>query len=168
MRVRDVSRLYLRRVRITPLNALDGEERARLVEFLEGRGLASIGVHVTRNDPFGILLTALDDGQVLGMVEGPVDVRWWNDDEEPGHRAQFAYCYQVIVHPDRHREGIGRALVLAFANEAQAAGCTWIQLLEHPNPDVGERVAFFVSLGFRRLDLREDGRLWGAAIADLR
>jgi hypothetical protein len=56
----------------------------------------------------------------------------------------------------------------AFAARAETAGCSWILLKEHHQADEGQRVAFFESLGFRRLVGEDQERLWSAEVAHLR
>jgi GNAT superfamily N-acetyltransferase len=148
------------------LNDLAESEREDLVAFLEEERLPERASDARTGDTFGIMLVATECGGALGMIEGPLTERWWNGGEPQGHISPFAYAYQVIVKPDDRRRGVGRSLMVAFARAAMAAGCTWIQLLEHPRADDGQRQAFFSALGFERLYVPDAPRLWGAP-ADL-
>ncbi|WBQ05647.1 GNAT family N-acetyltransferase [Kribbella sp. CA-293567] len=44
-----------------------------------------------------------------------------------------AFVLDTAVHPDHGRQGIGRRLVLAAADEAKAAGCEWLHVDYEPH-----------------------------------
>lgn len=66
-------------------------------------------LHLLRRDPEALLL-AEEEGRTVGSV-----IAGW--DGWRGHLYRFA------VHPDRRREGIGRALLEAAQHRLIAAGC---------------------------------------------
>ena len=59
-----------------------------------------------------------------------------------------AFVLDTAVHPDHGRQGIGKRLVLAAAEEAKAAGCEWLHVDYEPH-----LTAFYVdACGFRPTD----------------
>jgi len=55
-----------------------------------------------------------------------------------------AFLLDTTVHPDWQRHGIGRRLVAAAADEARAAGATWLHVDYEPHLD-----GFYRGCGFR-------------------
>lgn len=153
-------------MQVLALEALTPEARDSLIQLLDEHGPRSLVKHVTHDDPFGIMLAAVDGTTVLGMVEGPLN-QGSPIDEKPSHGSPFAYAYQLLIHPQHRRQGIGRALLLAFVEAAAATGDQWIRLKEAPYPDEGERTAFFQAMGLARFPGEDDRRFWGARVADV-
>ena len=84
-------------------------------------------------DPEGLLL-AVDGGEVVGTAMVGYD----------GHRGWLNY---LGVHPDRRREGVGRALVEAALARLRAKGCPKLNLqFVRSNETVR---GFYEALGFK-------------------
>ncbi len=69
----------------------------------------------------------------------------------------------MAVAPDRHRQGIGRALIEAVIADARASGARFLHVKTladtHPSPEYAQTRAFYGSMGFERLIVLPD--LWG-------
>jgi GNAT superfamily N-acetyltransferase len=79
------------------------------------------------------------------------------------HFAETAEVYLLAVHPDRHRQGVGTALLAALASELRADGCRMLQVktLGPSHPDRGYELtrAFYRAAGF--IPVEEIHGLWG-------
>lgn len=93
--------------------------------------------YIAERKPFVRLLTAWDGGRVIGYLLLEFDDR-------------TEYLREVGVRPDHQSQGIGRALVHAFAVDT-AMSEIWCRPLPH-------RRELFLRWGFTR---DEDGDLWG-------
>lgn len=95
-------------------------------------------------------LVATDDGQHVGFV---TVVR---------HSAYAAELHVMAVRPERHRHGIGRALVLQAEEQLRSEGIEYLQVktLSATAGDHGylRTLAFYQALGFRVLE--EMPTLW--------
>ncbi len=94
---------------------------------------------------------ALQDGDVTGFV---TLVR------------PFAETWEITwmaVAPDRHRQGIGRALIDVVVTDARHAGARLLHVKtladSHPSPEYAQTREFYAALGFDRLIVLTD--LWG-------
>lgn len=92
-------------------------------------------------------LVAVEDGQVVGWLEGRLDA-----DGGPHPRfnlpyANGAWLYWIVVSPDHRRCGIGRALINAAATVARDRGCEFIGGLVDQNSPWEERLAFLTQCG---------------------
>ena len=69
----------------------------------------------------------------------------------------------MAVHPDCHRQGVGRRLVEAAVERCRAEGATTLLVKTladtHPSPEYAQTRAFYAAMGFRRLEVFPD--LWG-------
>ena len=69
----------------------------------------------------------------------------------------------MAVHPDRHRRGIGRALLGHVENVVRASGGQWLHVKtlgpSHPDPFYARTRAFYTAMGFA--PLFETTALWG-------
>jgi GNAT superfamily N-acetyltransferase len=69
----------------------------------------------------------------------------------------------MAVHPDHHRQGIGRRLVEQLEREARRRGGRWLHVKtlapSHPDPFYARTRAFYFALGFA--PLFESDALWG-------
>ncbi|MFF4621079.1 GNAT family N-acetyltransferase [Nonomuraea jabiensis] len=78
------------------------------------------------------------------------------------HFAEAAEIHLMAVSPDRHRRGVGRALVDAVTSDVRADGCRMLQVktLGAKRPDRGyaRTRAFYRAVGF--LPLEETDDLW--------
>jgi ribosomal protein S18 acetylase RimI-like enzyme len=74
------------------------------------------------------LLVALGDDRPLGFVSGV-------ETTHPDKGTEM-FLYELSVHPDHRRQGIGRALVLALADLARERGCygMWVATEEGDVP----------------------------------
>jgi GNAT superfamily N-acetyltransferase len=85
-------------------------------------------------------LVAEDDGDLVGFVNGRVDV---GDGLLPGAVGEIETCYVV---PDARRKGVGRALVDAAIAHCRAAGAGLLRLQVCADDRAAH--AFWRSLGF--------------------
>ena len=91
-------------------------------------------------DPMRYLLLAIEDGYVVGSLNGYA--------LQPPHRRDPQFLlYEIDVRPDRQRRGIGKALVERFIAEARAARAleVWV-LTNRSNPAA---MALYASCGLR-------------------
>lgn len=91
------------------------------------------------------------DGQVLGFLT----LR--------EHTAYVAEIHIVAVHPEAHRQGMGRALLAAAERYLAQRGIEYLQVKTlssaHPDEGYGRTRAFYEAVGFRPLE--EFPELWG-------
>lgn len=80
-------------------------------------------------------------------------------------RRHFPECAEIellAVRPDRHRRGVGRALVDAFAAHHAGEGVRIIEVKtlgpSHPDEGYARTRAFYLGIGFLRI---EETDLWG-------
>ncbi len=139
-------------VRIVPLSpthagAIDALARSLPAWFGIEDGLQDLRACAERGPGY----VALINGSVAGFVtlDRPfpetVEITW------------------MAVSPDRHRQGIGRALVEAVIGEARVSGARLLHVKtladSHPSPEYARTRAFYQSMGFERLVVLPD--LWG-------
>lgn len=120
------------------------EANASYVAFAEQHG-AWVAVAVDDGDGDGD-----GDGRVLGLLSG---------------RRHFPECAEIeimAVRPDRHRRGVGRALVDAFEAHHAAEGVRVLEVKtlgpSHPDEGYARTRAFYLGIGFLRI---EETDLWG-------
>lgn len=139
-------------VRIVPLSPehadqVDGIARSLPAWFGIEEGLQDLRHCAERNSGF----VALQDGDVTGFVTlaRPFPETW-----------EITW---MAVAPDRHRQGISRALIDAVMREARQSGARLLHVKTladtHPSPEYAQTRAFYRSLGFDRLIVLPD--LWG-------
>lgn len=100
---------------------------------------------------------------------GPGCVATSNDDPVTGFvtlAQPFPETWEITwmaVAPNRHRQGIGRALVDAVITDARASGARLLHVKTladtHPSPEYAQTRAFYTALGFERLIVLPE--LWG-------
>ena len=105
------------------------------------------------------------DGVVAGFCEGSFDSDFAGRGAPDDCPVPHAYGTFLAVHDDHRRAGIGRALMLSYAADAKAHGCSFLALSPDESSSDAERLAFFQSLGLMMVNTRS--RLWGAPIIDL-
>lgn len=106
-------------VRVTPA---DGQLARAAIGEIHGRQIESEDVVAAfLRDDDTLMFVALDGGRVVGSAYG---YRLRN----PHALAPQYYLYEVDVHEDSRRHGIGRALVEAFTEAARSAGAceVWV------------------------------------------
>jgi ribosomal protein S18 acetylase RimI-like enzyme len=92
---------------------------------------------------------------VVGYLEGRFDESYdleWASMADCDHGA---WIFELMVHPEYRRCGLGRRLVRAFLVDARTNGASFVALAVDSRGDQVGRGAFFRSLAFR--PLREDG-----------
>ena len=79
------------------------------------------------------------------------------------HSRYAAEVHVMGVHPQAHRQGVGRALIQAVEAHLQAQGIEYLQVKTlspaHPDKNYAKTRAFYRSMGFRPLEEFPD--LWG-------
>jgi GNAT superfamily N-acetyltransferase len=87
---------------------------------------------------------AVDDGRVIGALL------------ETRHNEASAEIHLLAVAPERHRQGVGRALVAAFEDDLRAAGVQLLQVKTQgpsmPDADYAATLKFYLALGFIPLE----------------
>ena len=90
-------------------------------------------------------LVATVDGRDIGLL---VPVR---------HSAYAAEVHLMAVVPERHRRGIGAALLRALEEQLVAEGVEYLQVKTladtHPDPGYVQTRAFYLAQGFRPLEV---------------
>jgi len=95
------------------------------------------------NDPTCYLMLAVEDGRVIGSLNG-------HSLRRP-HRSNLQFLlYEIDVAAAHRKQGVGHALVSAFTAEARAAGADEIWVLTNES----NRAAFslYSKCGFRRVN----------------
>lgn len=95
--------------------------------------------------------SAVDESKVLGFISIKENNQY------------SAEIYVMGIHPDRHRQGIGKALIDSVIRWTKERGYEFLQVktLDESHPDVhysGTR-KFYLSVGFRPLECLPE--LWG-------
>lgn len=101
--------------------------------------------------PDGIeVLVAVEDGRLVGWVEGVVDGAYTGPGvpTPPPH----GYVLGIVVDPIWRRLGAGRALLDGFVAVARTAGASWVFLFPEEGDEVEGRVAFLRAAGFSPVD----------------
>jgi GNAT superfamily N-acetyltransferase len=112
-------------------------------------------------------LTARIDGVLVGVLSGSYDsdfnegVSFCGFDLPP---APHGYLSQLHVHKDYRRQGVGHALVVAYADAASDRGCTFLGGSLDLSDDPAGRDRFFRACGFR-VNVHDN---FGAALETLR
>lgn len=79
------------------------------------------------------------------------------------HFAESAEIHLIAVHPDRHRQGLGAALIAALESQLRAEGCRTMQVKtlgpSFPHDGYTRTRAFYQALGF--IPVEEFPDLWG-------
>jgi ribosomal protein S18 acetylase RimI-like enzyme len=105
------------------------------------------------------------EGKVAGFCEGRFASDFAGRGAPDDCPVPHAYATFLAVQRDHRRVGIGRALMLSYAADAKAHGCSFLALSPVEDRNDAERLAFFRSLGLTMVNARF--RLWGAPIIDL-
>lgn len=96
-------------------------------------------------------LTAAIGGEVVGFLT----LNWHSD--------YAAEIHVMGVHPDRHRRGVGCALVAKAEEILREQGVEYLQVKTlsptHPDPNYARTRRFYQAMGFRPLE--EFPELWG-------
>ncbi len=95
---------------------------------------------------------AIDDGKVAGAITLET------------HFPESFEIHFMAVHPDYHRQGIGRQLVALLEDEVRQRNGRWLHVKtlapSHPDPFYARTRAFYLALGFE--PLFESDALWGS------
>jgi aminoglycoside 3-N-acetyltransferase I len=124
-------------------SSLDDVELARqaLAEIHERRPVAEAAISSFLNDPVCYLILAVEDGRVLGSLNG------YSLRQPDRHRTQFL-LYEIDVLQEHRRRGVGTALVNAFTDEARAAGAFEVWVVS--NESTSAALAMYRKCGYRR------------------
>ena len=80
------------------------------------------------------------------------------------HGPHSAEIQLLAVRPERHRQGIGRALLEAAEDERRRAGVAFMQVKtlgpSDPSPEYGATRRFYQALGYRALEEFDADTLW--------
>ncbi|MCC5948437.1 MAG: GNAT family N-acetyltransferase [Nitriliruptoraceae bacterium] len=80
------------------------------------------------------------------------------------HNDRVAEMFLLVVHPDRHRRGIGRTLVAVAERDLLAAGTAFVQVktlgASHPSPEYAATRAFYEALGYQGIEEFAADELW--------
>ncbi|MFU8854692.1 GNAT family N-acetyltransferase [Micromonospora sp. SL1-18] len=111
---------------------------------------------------------ALDGQRVVGMIEGRFDGDYDERFEQRDHPSPQAWIYLIGVRSGVRRQGIGRALLRFFTEQAVQAGCSFLALLpDQSDDDVPDRVAFFRACGLVPLLDDDPNDVHGAPLPEL-
>lgn len=89
-----------------------------------------------------VLVVRDDEGAIASVMVG-----------DDGHRG---WVYYLAVAPDRRRQGLGRALMVAAEDWLRARGCPKIQLMVRSGN--AEALGFYAALGLERQEVVTLGR----------
>lgn len=93
---------------------------------------------------------AYDEDQILGFLS------------IKQHNPYAAEVYVMGVHPQDHRKGIGKSLILASETWLRGQGVEYLQVKtlspSHPDENYARTRAFYLAMGFRPLE--EFTQLW--------
>jgi [ribosomal protein S18]-alanine N-acetyltransferase len=98
-----------------------------------------------RQDDESLFFVAVQEGQVVGYVLGPVET--WRDPPS-------AHIDSIAVLPEAQGKGIGHRLLQSFLRHARRQGCTRVTLEVSTANETG--LAFFLGHGFRGIRQRPD------------
>lgn len=122
---------------------------------------------------------AIDGDRVVGYVEGELgswcadvvrpgaEVRVLRAGEQQGGGPACAWVDHIYVDPRRRRQGIGTALLQAFAVAAQAHGCTRVACLVEVSGGLADRIAFFRAVGLGTVDGGQSGTALVGPVPDV-
>jgi ribosomal protein S18 acetylase RimI-like enzyme len=134
-------------MQIRPARAEDVETIEAIVEHAYGGYVERLGFRPRPMDEDyadlvsrGIVSVLDDEGRILGVLVLL---------EEPDH----LQVENVAVDPDRHGEGIGRALLAHAEDRAREAGLAQMRLYTHAK--MSENRAIYAHLGYRETDRRD-------------
>lgn len=122
-----------------------------MLEIAHAAGWASVfnGDYATRrgrSDRYRMRVAAID-GMVAGFCEGSFDSDFAGRGAPADCPVPHAYGTFLAEHHDHRRAGIGRALLLSYAADAKAHGCSFLALSPDESSADAQRLAFFQSLG---------------------
>lgn len=114
-------------------------------------------------------------GDVVGFIDGRFEGsrfeggRIYNERFGAFEDLPTPHCMldKACVYPHARRAGVGRRLLHAFANEAQARGCSHVALMVDWGEGKEDRLAFFAAVGFYPLDKRRPDDLLGVYVDTL-
>jgi GNAT superfamily N-acetyltransferase len=105
-------------------------------------------------------LVAWSGAEVVGMLTGSFDSDFFEGgafDSFDLRTAPHAFLDRVHVHESARGAGVGRALIVTYAVEAVARGCTFIGGSVDLSSDPTARRTFFTRMGFSIRDLDNFG-----------
>ncbi len=147
---------------------IEDRDRARLSRIMldTDADLSRNALRIIRPpDPFEYYV-AERDGEVAGFIEGRFDTTY-NDRFGLDLPYPQAWFYWLVVDRPHQRQGVGRALLGAFAAEALVRGCTFVACLVDQSSPTADRVSFFRKVGLRPLVPGEPDHAMGAPLDDV-
>jgi GNAT superfamily N-acetyltransferase len=122
---------------------------------------------VVDNAEFPIFVAVGVHDEVVGALEGEFKHRLDQVQDLPGGSGLQAWVFTIGVVPPARRQGVGGALLQAFACAAVDAGCTYVVLRVQEDEDMDARLAFFRRCGFTTPYTGDDQNLAVALLTDL-
>lgn len=113
------------------------------------------------------VVIALSDGVVVGLLEGTLDSTYTDNIAPEGYSMPQSFIHSMFVAPEHRSQGTGAALLLAFAEQAAAAGLSFLALTADQNDGQERRVKFFRDCGLLPLDPSDPLWAFGAPVASL-
>jgi GNAT superfamily N-acetyltransferase len=166
----EVGRSFARSIECDPLATVDTVEvafmtesdRPALCRMLEGSDdfpQQLLGYYRRGGGRYGTLV-AWSGAKVVGMLTGSFDSDFFESgafDSFDLRTAPHAFLDRVHVHESARGAGVGRALIVTYAMETVARGCTFIGGSVDLSSDPTARRTFFTRLGFSIRDLDNFG-----------
>lgn len=92
-------------------------------------------------DDEGIVLLAIDDGQIVGGFAGGISTDWYSDQK-------IAFDHVMYIKPDYRKDGLAKALVQSFVGWAVGMGASNICCGTSTMVNTQDCIELYKSLGF--------------------
>jgi ribosomal protein S18 acetylase RimI-like enzyme len=118
-----------------------GLAKIALADVHERKPVEEAAITAFLDDPSCFLLLAVENGQVLGSLNGYLL-------RHPNQAQPQFLLYEIDVRPECRRRGVGLALVNAFTAAARAAGAFEVWVVS--NESTPAALALYRKCGYRR------------------